>query len=166
MVDVTNSHDLYQKQSKSPLNSSDFWIELSLIFIQDCRWNSLPHHAWQHCAASIREMRCNVLKHEDHLSWCCRALCSCVWCKQLYSSGHDEPWTVITYTAPTETPRCCGKQNSADSARFVLSQVLVKTWLCVTAQKWWPSEEGSFNVGCSPTITSQYTHSISFEIRV
>lgn len=97
---------LKQSHNSALLPGHDWFLNRDVIDpYPGCKWKHPQHHSWQPAPVLLGrwEATCGKMKAiclDGAMSSACR-----VWCKQLYLSRYDKPWTVITHTTPTETPR-------------------------------------------------------------
>lgn len=96
---------LKQSHNSALLPESDWFLNRDVIDpYPGCKWKPPRHQSWQPAPVLLGrwEATCGKMKAiclDGAMSSTCR-----VWCKQVYLSRYDKPWTVITHTTPTETP--------------------------------------------------------------
>lgn len=105
----------------------------------ECKWKCPHHHSSQPALVLLGrwEATCGKMKAiclDGAMSSECH-----LWCKQLYLSGCDKPWTVKAYARPAETPFLESRQPLTDLCRYIIFEDTIASILyaLISLTGWW-----------------------------
>lgn len=126
------------KHTITQLPRNDWFLNWEVIDpYPECKWKCPQHHSSQPALVLLGrwEATCGKMK-----AICLDGAMSSerrLWCKQLYLSGCDKPWTVKAYARPAETPFLESRQPLTDMCR----DIIFKTQLRPSFMHWSPSRD-------------------------